>query len=101
MIASLERVHVHNGTHANRLIHHETNQCLIGPYVIEAAGNWKAIREFENHRLTSTMRHWKEPKSRIYYQTMEGLFFEMDPGTLKPVLLNDLAAEMQLQARPH
>lgn len=96
-----ERVHVHNGTHANRLIHHETNQCLIGPYVIDAKGNWKFIAEFEDHRLTSTMRHLKEPKSKVYYQTMEGLFFEMDLATLKPVQLNDLAAEMQLQARPH
>jgi hypothetical protein len=96
-----ERVHVHDGTHANRLIHHETNQCLIGPYVIDAKGNWKFIPEFEDHRLTSTMRHLKDPKSKVYYQTMEGLFFEMDLATRKPVLLNDLAAEMQLKARPH
>src|SRR6476619_1627410 len=46
-----ERVHIHNRTHANRLIHHETNQCLIGPYIIDAKGNWKYIAEFENHRL--------------------------------------------------
>ena len=26
-----ERVHVHDGTHANRLIHKESNQCFIGP----------------------------------------------------------------------
>jgi hypothetical protein len=96
-----ERVHVHNGTHANRLIHHETNQCLIGPYIIDAKGNWKYIPEFENHRLTATMRHLKDPKGKVYYQTMEGLFFEMDLATLKPVLLNNLAAEMKLQARPH
>ena len=96
-----ERVHVHNGTYANRLIHLETNQCLIGPYIIDATGNWKFIPAFENHRLTSTMRHLKEPRSKVYYQTMEGLFFEMDLATLKPVLLNDLAAEMQLKARPH
>jgi hypothetical protein len=96
-----ERVHVHNGTHANRLIHQETNQCLIGPYIIDAKGNWKYIPEFENHRLTSTMRHLKEPKSKVYYQTMEGLFLEMDLATLKPVQLHDLAAEMKLKERPH
>ncbi len=96
-----ERVDVHDGTHANRMIHHETNQCLIGPYIIDAKGNWSRIREFDDHRLTSTMRHLKEPKSKVYYQTMEGLFFEMDLATRKPVLLNDLAKEMNLQARPH
>jgi hypothetical protein len=90
-----ERVHVHDGTHANRLIHYETNQCLIGQYIIDAKGNWKHIPEFDKHRLTSTMRHLKEPKSKIYYQTMEGLFFEMDMAALKPVLLNDIAAAFQ------
>jgi len=34
-----ERVHVHDGTHANRLIHKESNQYFIGPYVIDAKGN--------------------------------------------------------------
>ncbi len=96
-----ERVHLHDGTHANRLIHHESNLCLIGPYVIDSKGNWKYIPEFEGHRLTATMRHLREPASKVYYQTMEGQFFEMDVGTRKPVLLHDLAKEFSLQARPH
>lgn len=96
-----ERVHVHDGTHANRLIHHETNQCLIGPYVIDAKGNWRFIPEFRNHRLTATMRHLKDPAGKVYYQTMEGLLFEMDLATLKPSLVSDAAREMNLTARPH
>jgi hypothetical protein len=96
-----ERVHLHDGTHANRLIHHETNQCLIGPYVIDAKGNWRFIPEFKNHRLTATMRHLKDPAGKVYYQTMEGLLFEMDLATLKPSLVSDVAREMNLTARPH
>ncbi len=34
-----QRVHVHDGTYANRLIHKESNQCFIGPYAIDAKGN--------------------------------------------------------------
>ena len=98
---NVNQVHLHDGTHANRLIHHESNQCFIGPYVIDSRGYWKYIPEFEGHRLTSTMRHLKDPKAKVYYQTMEGQFFEMDVGTRKPVLLNDLAKEFNLQARPH
>lgn len=96
-----ERVHVHDGTHANRLIHHETNQCLIGPYIIDAKGNWQFIPEFKNHRLTATMRHLKDPGGKVYYQTMEGLLSEMDLTTRKPVLVSDVARKMSLAARPH
>ncbi len=95
------RVHVHDGTHANRLIHHESDQCFIGPYVIDAKGNWKHIPFFDNHRLTSTMRHLTDPANRVYCQTMEGQFFEMDVHDLKPRLLFDLVKEMKLAARPH
>lgn len=96
-----ERVHVLDGTHANRLIHRESDQCFIGPYVIDAKGNWKHIPEFDNHRLTSTMRHLTDPANRVYYQTMEGLFLEMDVHDLKPRVLFDLVKEMKLAARPH
>jgi len=96
-----ERVHVHDGTHANRLIHHETNQCLIGPYVIDSKGEWRFIPEFRNHRLTATMRHLSAPAEKVYYRTMEGLFFEMDLATRKPVLISDLAREMNISTRPH
>lgn len=96
-----ERVHVHNGTHANRLIHRESNQCFLGPYVIDGKGNWKHIPELDKHRLTSTMRHLTDPANRVYCQTMEGVFLEMDVHDLKPRPLFDLVKEMKLAARPH
>jgi hypothetical protein len=96
-----ERVHVHDGTHANRLIHRESNQCFIGPYVIDAKGNWKHIPEFDKHRLTATMRHLTDPANKVYCQTMEGQFLEMDVHDLKPRLLFDLVKQMKIAARPH
>ena len=96
-----ERVHVHNGTHANRLIHRESNQCFIGPYAIDGKGNWKHIPEFDKHRITSTMRHLTDPANRVYFQTMEGVFGEMDVNDLKPRPLFDLVKEMKLASRPH
>lgn len=96
-----ERVHVHNGTHANRLIHSESNQCFIGPYVIDAQGNWKHIPEFDKHRITSTMRHLTDPANRVYFQTMEGIFGEMDVHDLKPRPIVDLVKQMGLAKRPH
>ena len=96
-----ERVHVHDGTHANRLIHRESNQCFIGPYVIDGKGNWKHIPELDNYRCTSTMRHLKDPANMVYYQCMEGQFLEMDVHDLKPRLITDLVKTMKISARPH
>ncbi len=96
-----ERVHVHNGTHANRLIHRESNQCFIGPYVIDAKGNWKHIPELDEVRCTSTMRHLKDPANMVYYQCMEGEFLEMDVRELKPRLVCDLVKQLKITARPH
>ena len=39
----IERVHVHNGTHANRLVHTESNQAFIGPYANSAGGEFRFI----------------------------------------------------------
>ncbi|MBZ5583807.1 MAG: hypothetical protein LAQ30_16670 [Acidobacteriia bacterium] len=96
-----ERVDVHDGTHANRLIHAESNQCFIGPYVIDSGGKWRRIPELDAHRLTATMRHLSDPANRVYYQTMEGLLLEMDVRSLKPRVLFDVVKEMKLSNRPH
>lgn len=95
------RVHVHNGTHANRLIHRESNQCFLGPYVIDAAGNWRHIPALDQHRLTATMRHLADPANRVYYLTMEGQLLEMDVRGLQPRLLFDLVKELAIAKRPH
>jgi hypothetical protein len=100
-LKTVARLHVHNGTHANRLVHRESNQCFIGPYVIDTRGNWKFIPEFENHRLTATMRHLTDPANRVYVLGMEGEFWEMDVRDLKPRLLFDFVKGMGLAKRPH
>lgn len=96
-----ERVHVHDGTHANRLVHKESHTAFIGPYAIDLHGNFRFIEEFRNHRLTATMRHLSDPANRVYMLTMEGLFFELDVSTLKPTLLSDLTKDAQISKRPH
>ncbi|MCC6345262.1 MAG: hypothetical protein IT166_23880 [Bryobacterales bacterium] len=96
-----ERLHVHNGTHANRLIHHESNQCFIGPYAIGMNGGWRFIEDLEDHRLTATMRHLTDPANRVYQLTMEGLLMETDVGTLKSRVVANLIEAMKLTKRPH
>ena len=71
------------GTPANRMIHRESNQLLIGPYVIDASGNVRVIppsRMFG--RLTGTARHLNDPANKVYYATMEEGLYEVDVRTL-------------------
>jgi len=72
------------GTPANRMIHAESEQLLIGPYVIDADRTLRVIpydRMFG--RLTGTARHLTDPATKVYYATMEEGFYEVDVHTLE------------------
>ena len=76
------------GTHANRMIHRETNQLLIGPYVIDATGGVRVIPPMKMPgRLTANARHLVEPARKAYYATMEAALFEVDLKTLEVNML--------------
>ena len=71
------------GTHANRMIHRETNQLLIGPYVIDAKGNVRVVPPARMPgRLTGTARHLTDPANKVYVATMETGLYELDMRTL-------------------
>ena len=93
--------HVSNGTHANRLVHTQSNQVFIGPYAIDLAGNIRVIKDLLDHRLTATMTHLSDPANRVYMLSMEGAFFELDVSSLKATLLFDLVKEFSLKKPPH
>ncbi|MGA1235495.1 MAG: hypothetical protein ACO34E_01385, partial [Limisphaerales bacterium] len=72
------------GTHANRMIHKETEQLLIGPYVIDKEGNVRVIPLSRMAgRLTGTARHLFEPERSVYYATMEEGLYEVDLVSLE------------------
>ena len=95
-----ERVHIHNGTHANRMVHKESQQAFIGPYGIDLRGNFRVIEDLLDHRLTATMTHLSDPANRVYMLTMEGLLFETDVTSLKSRLVTDLVKRFGIQG-PH
>ena len=71
------------GTHANRMIHRETNQLLIGPYVIDAKGNVRVVPPARMPgRLTGAARHLTDPANKVYVATMETGLYELDMRTL-------------------
>jgi hypothetical protein len=76
------------GTAANRMIHRESNQLFIGPYIIDANRNIRVITyDLMPGRLTGNARHLIDPAGKIYYATMEEGFYEVDVKTLLPTLL--------------
>ena len=71
------------GTPANRFIHRESNQLLIGPYVIDAHGQVRVIPSTRMPgRLTGIARHLTTPETQVYYATMEEGFYDVDLRSL-------------------
>lgn len=89
------------GTFANRMIHWETQQAIIGPHVIDPEGNVRTIEALKKHRLTATARHLVSPRTMAYFLTMEGKLFEVDLATLEAAELYDLVQEFAIQGQPH
>lgn len=83
------------GTFANRLVHWDSNQAIIGPHVIDADGNVRTIPAMSKHRLAATMRHLDDPANKVYFLTMEGYFWETDLATLESKQLYNLNVELQ------
>ncbi|MDR0869545.1 MAG: hypothetical protein LBN39_02000 [Planctomycetaceae bacterium] len=71
------------GTHANRLIHRESKQLVIGPYLIDEQRNVRAVSpKVMPGRLTATARHLTDPENKVYFATMEEGLYEVDVKTL-------------------
>ena len=71
------------GTPANRMIHRESQQLFIGPYVVDASGLVRVIPPAQMFgRLTGNARHLTDPAGKIYFATMEEGLYEVDVKTL-------------------
>jgi hypothetical protein len=85
------------GTPANRLIHRESRQLFIGPYVVDEQRHVRVIPMGERPqdatenriygRLTATARHLIDPANKVYHFDMEGVLYEVNVHTLDIDLL--------------
>jgi hypothetical protein len=66
------------------MIHEESRQLLIGPYLIDGERRVRVIppRKMPG-RLTGTARHLTDPANKVYYASMEEAFYEVDVRTLE------------------
>ena len=71
------------GTPANRMIHQESNQLIIGPYFIGADRAVRVIPpKLMPGRHTGNARHLTDPANKVYFATMEDGLYEVDVRTL-------------------
>ena len=84
------------GTYANRMIHNDSEQAIIGPHFIDKEGTVRTSKELSKHRLAATMEHLNDPTNKVYFLTMEGLFYECDVRTLDITLLFNLFNELEI-----
>jgi hypothetical protein len=77
------------GTHADRMIHRESNQLIIGPYFIDARGTVRVVSpKLMPGRLTAVARHLTDPANKVYFATMEEGFYEVDVHSLAVKVLH-------------
>ncbi|MGA0059944.1 MAG: hypothetical protein ACO3RU_10185, partial [Planctomycetota bacterium] len=67
------------GTPANRMLHRESGQLVIGPYIIDEDRRVRVLPYTEMlGRPTGTARHLSEPDRKVYVATMEEGFYEVN-----------------------
>ena len=72
------------GTPANRMIHGESGQLIIGPYLIDQKCNVRVIPpKLMPGRLTGNARHLTDPSGKVYFATMEEGLYEVDVKSLE------------------
>ena len=72
------------GTPANRMIHRESGQLIIGPYLIDGKREVRVISpKLMPGRLTGNARHLTDPAGKVYFATMEEGLYEVDVKTLE------------------
>jgi hypothetical protein len=72
------------GTPANRMIHKESEQLNIGPYLIDKERNVRVLKPRQMPgRLTGTARHLTDPANKIHIAPMEEGLYSVDVHTLE------------------
>ncbi len=77
------------GTHANRFIHRESQQMIMGDYFIDKDRNVRVVSPKKMPgRMTGNARHLFDPENKIYFASMEEGFYEVDVHTLDVKVIN-------------
>lgn len=92
------RMHRHpaavDGTYANRFVHYQSSQLIIGPHVIDTQHNVRTAAALTETRLCGVAAHLQDPERLVYVLGMEGELFELNVETLEVRQIFDLTREL-------
>ncbi|KAK6187618.1 hypothetical protein SNE40_005599 [Patella caerulea] len=95
----------HSSTYANRILHKESNQIIIGAWAIDSKGNVQTFTDLLHVRVTATAEHLTESATKIYMLGMDGPLWECDVYKYTCVQLFDLVKTLDIPAdqgeQPH
>jgi len=84
-----------DGTYANRFVHNESSQLIIGPHLVDVHHNIRTVPELVDVRLCGTARHLTNPAELVYMLGMEGELFELDVNSLAVKQIFDLTKVLE------
>lgn len=87
------------GTYANRMIHKQTNQLVIGPHAIDIEGSVRTFSQLVDIRITATAQHLTDPENLVYMLGMEGELCEANVRTMEARQIADLGRELNTVER--
>ncbi|KAH9500231.1 hypothetical protein Btru_077532 [Bulinus truncatus] len=102
----MTKVRDHNSTFANRLHHRQTNQIIIGAWVVDSSGRIRTFEDLLYVRVAATAEHLTSPETMVYMLGMDGPLWECDVMmTLNCSQVFDLVEELHIPAsqgeQPH
>ncbi|BFZ09877.1 hypothetical protein BsWGS_12916 [Bradybaena similaris] len=95
----------HNSTYANRLLHRQTNQIIIGAWIIDMEGKVRVFQQLLQVRVAATAEHLTHPESMVYMLGMDGPLWECNVTSLGCTQIFDLVTALQIPStkgeQPH
>ena len=83
-----------DGTYANRMVHHQSSQLIIGPHLVDTQHHVRTVKSLIDIRLCGTATHLTDPANLVYMLGMEGELFELNVHTLETRQIFDLTQSL-------
>ena len=63
----MKKIADHNSTYANRLLHPQTSQIIIGAWAIDLEGNLHTFKDLTTVRVAATAEHLTNSSNMVRY----------------------------------
>jgi len=100
---TMVKLHNHNSTYANRILHKNTSQIIIGAWIIDMKAEVRTFEALLHVRVGATAEHLTHPESMVYMLGMDGPLWECNVTSLECTKLFDLVKELKIpkNQQPH